>query len=603
MKRFILLSLLIPITLVAQLNMKRVTFLNSGLTAEVDGGIICGDIDRDDTNELIFRSQLVFVYPYYHGWQIWKYHPINQYQLVYTDTSWPTYGTHPLGIEAGNFHPFAAGDLDGDSIIDLVGMNRENWPPESVPRERPITTVLEGLNPFSYPESIVWFDRLPNQYDGPTHYITDLDQDGRKEILFRWWNDATGQGTRIYENTGNNQYQLVFYEPPISWNTYAFGDFDLDSMMEIVITGDGPRRISIRECAGDNLYPLVCSLPSPQGLTNPHDCWDGRDVDNDGKPEFFIAFAQYGGRSWTFYLYMWEATGNNTYEGTFIDQKTIYTSWSTSRRSKCGDLDGDGIEEIVWATPIKLFVYKAIGNNQFQQVWEWSQDHGGDEALITNIYDMNKNGYNEILVGGSDKTSIFEVEAVRLLRPNGGETFHADSSELIQWQKFYPPRCDSLSLFYSIDNGSNYTMITHGISGNDTSYLWTVPNIISDSCKIKIIAYGPGWQYDESDGVFTITTTGIEENQSFEIKQLSLKIYPNLFKTQTAISLSLPKQQKVSLKLFDITGKLIKVLCDENKQAGVYKINLNSKDLSSGVYFLTLQTSNKKLIERFVIVK
>jgi len=601
MRSTFLLLVLMPIILFAQLNMKRVTFLNSGLRGTVDGSIVCGDVDRDDTNELIFRTLLVPVYPYYHGWQIWKYHPTNQYQLVYVDTSWSSYGTHPLGTEAGNLVPFAAGDLDGDSIVDLVGMNRENWPPESVPRERPITTVQEGLNPFSYPESIVWFDRLPGDYNAWSHYITDLDKDGRKEILFRWYSVTYDQGTRIYENTGNIQFQLVFYQPPVSWNTYAFGDFDLDSMMEIAIPGGYPYKIYIRECTGDNQYPLVCSLPFPQGLTNPHDCWDGRDVDVDGKPEFFVAFCN--AVTNIFYLYMWEATGNNTYEGTFIDQKTINVSWTTNRRSKCADIDGDGIEEIVWATPVKLFIYKTTGNNQFQQVWEWYSDHGSDDCLITNICDMNKNGYNEIIVGGNVKTSIFEVEAVRLIGPNGGEVFHADSSELIQWQKFYPPRCDSLSLFYSIDNGINYTMITHGLSSNDTSYLWTVPNIISDSCKIKIIAYGPGWQYDESDGVFSITTTGIEEHHPPEIKQLSLKISPNLFKTQTLITLSLPEQQKVSLRLFDISGKLIKVLCDENMLAGVHKINLNGKDLSSSVYFLALQTSNKKIIERFVIVK
>jgi hypothetical protein len=482
-------------------------------------------------------------------------------------------------------------------------MNRENWPPESTPRERPITTVQEGQNQFSYPESIVWFDRLPGQYNSPTHYITDLDQDGRKEILFRWFADGDNQGTRIYENTNNNQYQLVFYEPQVSWSTYAFGDFDQDGRMEVAFPASGPYRIYIRECTGNNQYPVVCSLPYPQGMNNAHDCWSGQDVDSDGKPEFFIAFALYQGISWTFYLYMWEATGNNTYEGTFIDQKTLSVSSSTNRRSTCGDIDGDGIEEIVWATPIKLYIYKATGNNQFQQVWEWNQDHGGNEVLITNIHDMNNNDYNEIIVSGSGKTSIFEVEAVRVLTPNGGEIFHVDSSELIRWQTFHPPRCDSLSLFYSIDNGRNYTMIAHNISGNDTSYLWTVPNVNSDSCKIKIIAYGPGWQYDESDGVFKIMTTGIEEHEAYCIKQPDLIITPNIFRNQTTIGFHVPYAQKVSLKLFSITGKLVKNLCDGNMEQGFYKISLDRKDLTSSVYFITFKTTNKKIIKRLMIIK
>jgi len=222
-----------------------------------------------------------------------------------------------------------------------------------------------------------------------------------------------------------------------------------------------------------------------------------------------------------------------------------------------------------------------------------------------NVYDMNQNGYNEIVVGGAGKTSIFEVEAVRLLRPNGGETFHVDSSELIQWQKFYPPRCDSLSLFYSIDNGSNYTMITYGLSGNDTSYLWTVPNVNSDSCKIKIIAYGPGWQYDESDGTFSITTTGIEENcLSLIAYRFLLKINPNPVKSLTAIRYSLPTEGNVSLQIFEVSGRLVKTLVNETKGPGNYKVNLNTKDLSASVYFLSIRTeSDMRIIKRLVVVK
>ena len=46
---------------------------------------------------------------------------------------------------------------------------------------------------------------------------------------------------------------------------------------------------------------------------------------------------------------------------------------------------------------------------------------------------------------------------------------------------------DEPGLFYSIDNGRIYTTIVTGVPGTETSYVWTVPNTNSDSCKIKII--------------------------------------------------------------------------------------------------------------------
>lgn len=584
-----------------QLQMKRVAFLNYGLRATYDGGIVCGNINNDGRNELIFgihnNPNVNFM-----QWQVWQCQPMNHYELVFVDTGWPMYGPPPLGIKTGNLFPFASDYLDIDSAVDLVGMNKKNSHPDSLPF--PLTTVQEGSAPFSYPTSLVWFDRLGIWFNVVPHYIVDLDQDGRKEILFRWYNETYDQGTRIYKNTVNNQYELVFNQPPVSWGTYAFGDFDQDGRMDMAFPGGG--NIYIRECTGNNQYPLVCSLPNPivggNPLSNPHDCWAGNDVDNDGKPEFFIAFCR-PIPGWTCYLYMWEATGTNTYEETFIDQISTYQE--VDRRSMCDDIDGDGIEEIIWSVGSRVLIYKATDNNQFQRIWDWNNDHGGTTpCAIVNVYDMNRNGYNEVIVGGGGKTSIFEVEAVRLLRPNGGEIFQSDSQQLIRWQTFNPPRCDSLSLIYSTDNGSNYTMIAHGISGNDTSYLWTVPNVNSDSCKIKIIAYGPGWQYDESDGTFSITSLGITEIASLPLAMtLDVRVYPNPVKTQTVIHYSLPAEGKVSLQLYNISGRLVKTLIDDYKKPGNYKINLNTKDLSAGVYFLSLETESKRIIERVIIVK
>ncbi|MEO0083732.1 MAG: T9SS type A sorting domain-containing protein, partial [candidate division WOR-3 bacterium] len=412
-----------------------------------------------------------------------------------------------------------------------------------------------------------------------------------------------GDTTRLMliENISNNQ-NLPVWRRFTYGGYFTFGDFDQDSLRDFVTANPGSSgEIYFFENTSDNQYERYCvdTVHLPNGI----DVFSGNDLDGDGKPEFFVAFYSYG--TSTFYLYMWEATGNNTYERTLVDQKTITVSYSTERKSQCGDIDGDGIEELVWTTPSQLFVYKATGNNQFQQCWQWYNDHGGEiPSTKINIYDMNNDGYKEIIVSGNGMTSIFEIEAVRLLRPNGGEVFQGNTQQLIRWQKFYPPRCDSLSLFYSIDNGINYSRIAHGISGNDTSYLWTVPSVNSDSCKIKVIAYGPGWQYDESDGVFSITSTGINEIASQPLAMtLGLKVYPNPAKSLSVIRYSLPVEEKVTIQLYNISGRLIKTLLDEYKQPGNYKLTLNTKPLSAGVYLLTLKTDGKRIIERLVVVK
>ncbi|MEO0077188.1 MAG: T9SS type A sorting domain-containing protein, partial [candidate division WOR-3 bacterium] len=490
------------------------------------------------------------------------------------------------------------GDIDRDSLIDLVGPNFERANDSTFN----VVTTQESPNYTSYPRNLSWWHRYAYRevQSAPFYFTPDLDNDNKQEILFHAEGPAI---TFIFENIANNQNYLAFYDTSAWAWSYAFGDFDLDNKKEFVTAWLGSLgRVFIYENTTDNQYELV--IVDTVRLPNGSDVFSGNDLDGDGKPEFFVGFARIvGGNVWDFFLYMWESIANNTYQRTFIDQiRSVY--WD-QKRSKCGDIDGDGIDELVWSIGSRVMVYKAIGNNQFQRIWEWYNDHGGQSPMaVVNIYDMNKNGYNEIIISGYGKTSIFEVEAVKLLRPNWYETFHGNTQELISWRTIYPPNCDSLSLFYSIDNGRTYTTIVTGIPSSETSYVWTVPNVNSDSCKIKVIAYGPGWQYDESDDIFRIITTGIEEIASPLLAMtLRVKVYPNPAKSLSVIRYSLPVEEKVTIQLYNISGRLIKTLIDEYKQPGNYKLTLDTKPLSAGVYLLTLKTDGKRIIERMVVVK
>ncbi|MEO0099281.1 MAG: T9SS type A sorting domain-containing protein, partial [candidate division WOR-3 bacterium] len=552
--------------------MKRVCFLPTGNYDELCY-LICYDTDHNGLNELIFER---VIRTYVSAWMVWEYRPFNRYELVFADTGAYPY---PPGVTTGNFRPYDVGDIDQDGLTDLVGPNIEK--PQNPDTFYNLVTTQESPNYFYYPESLSWWYRHTNNaaISQPFYFPPDLDSDNKNEIMFVTYPPL---GVVIFENVSNNRNVVV-------WNTtqgltacsFTFGDFDGDGHREFVTAGlESSGKVYVYENTIDNQYEKtwVDTVRLPNGL----DVFSGQDLDGDGKSEFFVGFAVVGA---TFYLYMWEAIGDNTYERTLIDQKTISVSRTTGRRSKCGDIDGDGIEELVWATPTYLFVYKAIGNDQFQQVWQWYQDHGNDECLIVNIFDMNKNGYNEIVVGGSGKISIFEVEAVRLLRPNGGENFSGNSQEVIKWQTFYPPRCDSLSLFFSQDNGRSYEVIATGIPGSDTSYLWQVPNLTSDSCLIKIVAYGPGWQYDESDGVFRITAVGMEEGYG-QKPPGRFEIYPNPASSHLAIRL-LPTVDRI--RIYDVCGKLVQEILKPNKNL------ISLKGLTSGVYFLKIKTNEREI--------
>ena len=76
-------------------------------------------------------------------------------------------------------------------------------------------------------------------------------------------------------------------------------------------------------------------------------------------------------------------------------------------------------------------------------------------------------------------------------------------------------------------------------------------------------------------------------NQSVKIKN-----YPNPFKNQTTIEYELSQAGNVSLSLIDVNGRLLKRLFAGQKQKGKHSFQLNSLDLSTGIYLVKLQMEN-----------
>ncbi|MFB0509934.1 MAG: FG-GAP-like repeat-containing protein, partial [bacterium] len=507
-------------------------------------------------------------------------------------------------ILVGNFAPNDIGDIDKDSLPDLVGRNTEYYYNDYF---HTLVSTQESPNSSSYPESLSWYQRYSSNAAeaAPFYYTGDLDQDGNDEINFV----AQQSGyTYIFENVGNDSNVIVWSRFQVGACSFAYDDFDLDGRKEFVTANLGSAGItSVYENVAPDSYELIYqdTVRRPNGS----DVFSGNDLDGDGKPEFFVSFAQYlGGNYWDYYLYMWETIGNNSYERILVDSYRIH-NFTITADSKCGDLDGDGIEELVWSTTTQMRVYKAIGNNQFQLNWVWTNDHSNEvDAAKVNIYDMNNNGYNEIVFSGNGKISIFEVEAVRLLTPNGGQNLLPGDSVLIQWQKFYPPRCDSFSLRYTTDNGSSYNPIGNGISAQESTYNWIVPNTPSESCRVKVIAYGPGTQFDESDALFTILPTGLEETQVIIDQPLRLDINPNPSKAGFRFQIRNAGKRDLNLKIYTLSGELIKTffLMVNNQQPKT--IIWDGKDnkgklLPSGIYLLKIESDYLESIEKLIITR
>jgi hypothetical protein len=79
--------------------------------------------------------------------------------------------------------------------------------------------------------------------------------------------------------------------------------------------------------------------------------------------------------------------------------------------------------------------------------------------------------------------------------------------------------------------------------------------------------------------------------------------YPNPFNPSTIIKYELPKESFVTIKLYDLLGREIKTLVNEDKPAGSYSFTFNGSDLSSGVYFYRMQAGDFLQTKKLILLK
>ena len=105
---------------------------------------------------------------------------------------------------------------------------------------------------------------------------------------------------------------------------------------------------------------------------------------------------------------------------------------------------------------------------------------------------------------------------------------------------------------------------------------------------------------------------GVEEDSRLQIANCKVEISPNPFIQSTTIKYHLPanpsrhgtgRESKVSLEIYDITGRRVKTLVNEEKEAGNYNVSFDARGLSAGIYFAKLVAGDFKKTKKLTILK
>lgn len=123
----------------------------------------------------------------------------------------------------------------------------------------------------------------------------------------------------------------------------------------------------------------------------------------------------------------------------------------------------------------------------------------------------------------------------------------------------------------------------------------------------------------ESDGVYyyIIKAFNSKGGPIFESDEIKIGIsgikdftleqnHPNPFNPTTSISFELTNETHVSLKVYDLIGREIATLVDENKPAGNYTVEFDASkysNLTSGIYFYKLTTDRYSDVKKMILTK
>jgi hypothetical protein len=159
---------------------------------------------------------------------------------------------------------------------------------------------------------------------------------------------------------------------------------------------------------------------------------------------------------------------------------------------------------------------------------------------------------------------------------------------------------------------SGSTFVGYKTTGSDGIYhINSVP-----TGTLKIIADRIGYRSDSTTVTITrnnidsvnfyltkLTTGANPISNNVPDKYLLYQNYPNPFNPSTNIKYQITDNNFVTLKVFDILGKEVATLVNENLKAGEYEVTFNGSGLPSGIYFYKLNTENFFETKRMILIK
>ncbi|MBC8424940.1 T9SS type A sorting domain-containing protein, partial [bacterium] len=302
----------------------------------------------------------------------------------------------------------------------------------------------------------------------------------------------------------------------------------------------------------------------------------------------------YTGLTFSYWRWFTNDTGNNPGEDEWVVQVTNGGSWIDIERTTTSERSWVQISHALtdYVSPTATVQFRFVAT-----------DEGAGGSVV-------EAGVDDFMLY-NDLSPIDDVDpTVTVTGPMPGEIYNTDIEPNIEWTSSDNVGVTSTYVYYSADGGATWPyLLTGGAISSPAGGDWaSVP--ASDEALIRIVVFDAvlNLDADDMDGTFVIDlTTGVGDGDA-PTRAVLAQNHPNPFNPATEIRFSLPAEQKIVLKVYDVAGREVATLASGLHDAGPHTVIWRGEDdagarVASGLYFYKLVADDGSQTRKMMLLK